>query len=149
MEMPWATREAILAALIATGGPFDPAALYVSVATAATTHGPNTVLSDLTEPTLADVPRVALTPWGTSYRMTDGRVVVDAPLAEFRPGGSTSSLSLVAWLLADAATAGNLIAWAVIPGGVSLPSSSYAWNIVVRLTVDPQGRWSAEIAYNG
>lgn len=74
---------AIMDALIDTGGPLDPAAVWVGIFETVVDTGPNTVLADLTRPALADYPRQPITAWGTPYNLQDGSRVVDGPLLQF------------------------------------------------------------------
>lgn len=149
MQLVWDQLEAMLADLTAAAASFDPSAVYIGIYTAITPHGVNTVLTDLTTPPVADIPRVAVTTWGAAYRLSDGRVARDSPIATFVPGGGTTSVTVAGWYLADASTSGNLIAYQAIAAPVSLPSADYQWSLVLRLTVDPSGRWDASLSWNG
>lgn len=139
----------LLDALIIADGPFDPAAVFIGLYTAITPHGLTTVMADLTRPTGNLATAVALTTFGAPYTMTDGRRVVDAALKQFRPTTSADGITALGWFLADAATAGNLLAYKGLPAPVPLPDENSSLGIVFRLTVDPNGRWDASVEYNG
>lgn len=138
--------DAILAALIATGGPFDPAGTWVGVFQSIDPHGIDTVLGDLTMPTGAAATRQAIA-WGAPHVLTDGSAVVDATARVFTPAGAEEG-SVAGIYLADALTAGNLLAYA--PEAPPVPiDATHPYSVVVRLVVDPTGRWSVSFSWNG
>lgn len=144
-----AVLKAWLERAIATGGPYDPAALFMGVFTAIDDHGVNTVIGDLTEGTGDLATRVAVTPWGASHKLSDGRWAADGPPCSFTPADDTESQLVTGWFLASASTAGTLKAWATIAEGVSLANEFRTLTVIPRICVDPSGRWSAEVVYDG
>lgn len=149
MQLTQAKLDAALGDLIATGATFDPAAVFLGVATAIEPGGLATLLSDLTQATGAMATRQAVTAWGDTMHLVDGSSAVEGPLMTFAPASSSESQTLVAWFLADALTAGNLIAYGLIDPAVPLPDQYNSWNIVLRLTLDPNGQWDASNSWNG
>lgn len=149
MQMTADTRDGLMADISATGATLDPAALWVGVGTAVDQQGLATVLADISQATGAMATRQAIAAWSTTYTLNDGRAVRDGPLLHFKPASSSEGQALAVWFLADALTAGNLVAYGVIFPTVNLPDQHSVWSIVPRITLDPLGRWSAEITYNG
>jgi hypothetical protein len=146
MQLVQAQVNDMLAALIAAGGPFDDAALFVGVFQTIDPHGLETTLADLTMPTGAAATRQAIA-WGTPYQLTGGSAVVDAAATVFLPVAAESG-SVAGIYLADALVAGNLLAYA--PESVPVPiSAGHPYSCVVRLVVDPTGRWSVSFSWNG
>ena len=149
MQIVQLMLDGVMDAIIAEDAILDPAAVFVGVATAITPQGLATLLADLTEPNATAFPRQPVTAWSDPYNLNDGRRVVDGPLMHFTPDSTDHGATLVAWFLADAVTAGNLLAFGLIEPNIPLPGPGSVWSIVPRVTVDPDGRWSAEITYNG
>lgn len=141
--------QGILAGITETGNIFDPAATYVGVATALTDNGQLTTMTDVTEGTGDLATRQAVTAWGSPYKLVDGRWAVDGPLMSFRVADNTEAQTITNWFLASASTAGTLRGFGLISPPANLPDEFAEWSIVLRLTVDPDGRWSAEITFNG
>jgi len=142
-------RDGIMADITATGGSLDPAAVFVGVGTAVNDQGLATLLSDITQATGALATRQEVTTWSSAYVLNDGRAVRDGPLMHFKPASSSEAQTLQVWFIADALTAGNLLAYGLIFPAVPLPDQFAVWSIVLRVTVDPAGQWSAEVTYNG
>lgn len=140
-------RDAILSALIAGGGPFDAAILQIGVATGIVNNGLAEVNADLTLPPGGMATKQALTSWGTPYTMGDGRRVVDAPAKEFRPASSAEACVIVGWYLSTASLV--LKAYAYTDAPIALPDQTRAMTVIVRLTVDPAGRWDASVIVDG
>jgi len=141
--------EAMLANLIDAAAAFDPAATFLGVATALDDQGPITDLADVTQATGAMATRQALTTWGAPYKMADGRWVADSPLRIFSPASAAEAQIITHWFYASLAVAGVLMAWGELADPVSLPDENANLNIVPRITLDPDGRWSAEVVFNG
>jgi len=137
--------DAMLAALIDTGGPFDPAAVFTGIATDINDQGVNTALSDLTTPDATDFPRKVITAWSAAYSLPDGRRAIDGPLHHFIGVGGDDQPVVSVYYLADALTAGNLLAWDRIIPSKTLASASDVLDMVVRLTIDPAGKWDATV----
>lgn len=143
-------RNAILARLIAAGGPWVATAVYLGVFETITPNGLNTNIASITVPPGGMATRQAVTTWSASHIMNDGRAAVDSPSKEFRPASSAEATALQGWYLADAATAGNLIAWGTFPQTINLADETRAAFVVARLAVPPLGgEWAEAIAMNG
>lgn len=149
MQIVAGLRDDILTAITATDGPLDPAAVFLGVGTAVDNQGLQTLLADITQGTGALATRQAVTAWSAEYTLNDGRAVRDGPLMHFKPASSSEEQTLQVWYIADALTAGNLLAYGLIFPAVPLPDENAVWSIVLRVTLDPAGRWSAEVTYNG
>lgn len=136
-----AVLQAWLTRATGTGGPYDPAALFLGVATALVDNGALTTMSDVTEGTgdLAD--RVAVTAWSDPYKMNDGRWVVDGPVCPFAVASSSESQTVTHWFLNSASSAGTLKAYASLSTAVPLPDEKKQLNIIPRITIDPAGRF--------
>lgn len=147
MQLTRKQIDDILAALIATDGPFDPAATWAGIFISATDNGIDTVLADLETEAVADYPRKAVTAWSTPYVLDDGSAVVDGPLMHFAPPDGSHLTTIGGWFLVNSATTGDLLAYAVLEDAVQLSSAGKAWDLVLRLVVDPAGRWSAEVSF--
>lgn len=138
--------DGILAALIATGGPYDPAGLWVGVYQSIVDNGIETVMADVTAPTGAAATRQAVT-WGTPYQLTDGSAVVDSTAKIFRPTGSETGVAAGAYL-ADALTSGNLLQYFRENDPANI-DASHPYTVILRLVVDPAGRWSLSFGWDG
>lgn len=146
MQLVRAQIDEILAHLIDTGGPFDPASVFVGVAQELVNNGINTVIGDITPPDGDAGDRLPLT-WGTPYELNDGSAVVDSNVFNFAPGVGESG-TVVAVYLADAATSGALRSYMVEQPPVTI-SEHHTYSAVLRLVVDPRGRWSVSFSWNG
>src|SRR6266508_5895965 len=91
----------VMTALVATGGPWDIADIWLGVFTAINDAGPNTVLADLTFPDGDPGDRQAGTAWGTAYWEADGRHVVQMAAKLFRPANDTEATTIIGWYFAD------------------------------------------------
>lgn len=149
VQMTQAQMAAILAALIAEDGPFDPAAVWVGVAVSVVNHGQQTVLADITQASTSVAVRQPITTWSTPYIEQDGRHVVQSTTKIFRPASDADATTVGIWYLASALTAGNLLGFGQMDAPKPLPDENYAVSVVVRLVVDPLGRWDATIVWNG
>jgi hypothetical protein len=150
MSMTKAARDAILAALTAEDGPWDPAAVFVGVFSDITPHGLNTVRADLTVPAGAGFAADAVTTWSSPHVKTDGRAMVDSPVQEFRPANAGEGTTLRGWFVADAAVAGNLLFWGTFRDLIPLSDETRALRLVLRLAVDPEGgQWADVVVMNG
>lgn len=149
MKMTAAVLEAILAAIVDTGAVFDPADTYVGVATAIDDQGQATAQSDVTYALGGAATRVLVTAWSDPYPLNDGRWAVDGPIAAFALTGADVNQIITNWTLSDAATAGVLKSWGVLNNPIELIADGAPLSIVVRITLDPDGRWDASIIWNG
>lgn len=149
MQMTAAIRNALLEALTATDAPLDPAATFLGVGTAITQSGLNTQLSDITQATGAMATRQAVTTWSNVFTLSNGTAYQNAPLKTFAPASASEAQTLTCWFIADALTAGNLIAFGLINPPIPLPDENSSWSIVLRVTLDPNAQWSAEITFDG
>lgn len=144
-----AILKAWLTQAIATGGPFDPAALFLGMATAVTDKGGATALGDVTEATGAMATRVAISAWGTPQKMLDGRWCVDAAAKVFKPASSGEAQTLTHAFLVSASTAGTLKAFKALTSPKELVDETRALTYVWRLTIDPNGNFDANVYWNG
>lgn len=142
-----AVLKAILEKMIAAGGPYDPAALFVGVATAVVDLGVLTTQANVTEATGAMATRVACTPWGSPYKLADGRWVVDGPVCVFAPASAAEAQTLSHVFLNSAAAAGTLKAFKPITPVASMVDENSQFNIHIRLTVDKDGRWDQNVIF--
>jgi len=149
MKMTKGQMNFLLGYITDTGAPFDEADTYVGLFTAIDDQEQDTELADLTQATGAVATRQLITAWGTRYIMEDGRHVIDGPLMTFAPASSAEAQVVIGWFMADAIPGGLLKAWGYFPDPISLPDQYAHANIVPRITIDPLGRWSAEVVYNG
>jgi hypothetical protein len=127
----------------------DPAAVWIGVGSSVVQHGVDTTLADITAGTGALATRKPITAWGTSYVLNDGRAAVDGPLMTWRPASAAEAQSIGVWYMADALTAGNLLAYGLVNPAVQLADETDQWALIMRLTLDPAAKWSAEISFNG
>lgn len=139
----------ILAKAIAAAGPLDPTAVFVGLASAVTDKGQDTTLADVTEATGAVATRVEVTAWSAPYKMSDGRWVVDGPICTFSPLNSSESQGVSFFFFASLAAAGVLKGFGSLGGEIPLPDENKQVSIVPRITIAPDGRYGAEIVWNG
>lgn len=149
MQLTQTQLDAALGDMIATGGAFDPAATFVGVATAVNGQGLLTLMSDLTKATGAMATAVAVTAWSDVYHLGDGRSAVDGPLMTFAPANAGESQVLTAWYVGNLATSTVLYGYGAISPPAILTDEFHSWSIVLRLTLDPSGQWSAEVTFDG
>lgn len=150
MQPVSATLLAILNAIIATGAPYDPAATFVGLFTGINNRGPQTQLSDLTLAPGTFGAAIAITTWGTPYWLNSGQPVVDGATKIFAPASGADDCIVNGWYLADAATSGNLLAFAMLGTNVTLSYSPLKkLSLVVRLTPPLNGGWDASTFWNG
>lgn len=149
MQIVQASLDAALGDIIATGKAFDPVTTFVGVGVGIADHGINTVLSDITQATGAMATAKEVTSWSDIMHLDNGCSCVDGPLMTFSPASSSEAQTLSVWFLADAATPTVLKAYGLIQPSVPLPDEFASWNIVLRLCLDPNGQWSAEVTFNG
>lgn len=143
-------RDAILAALIDTGGPWDPAATFVGVADSITDNGLATVVADIVPAPTSLAVRQAVTTWSDPHIKADGRAMVDSPSMRFSPTSSADATTIGAVYIADAITAGNLMFFENLGSPIPLPDETRTMTVIVRLVVDPiSGEWTSNIILNG
>lgn len=144
-----AVLSTMLSNLIETGNILDPAAVFVGASPAIDNQGADTVIGDVTEAPGDVGDRVAVTTWTGPYKMQDGRWVVDSPVITFTPA-SDADATIISWVfLASLITAGVLKGFVQLPNPVPLPNEFTTLSVVVRITIDPNGRWSANVVWNG
>jgi len=97
MQLTQAVLFDSLDALLATGGPFDPAALWIGVASAIVNNGLNTVLADITPGVGTLAARKPITAWGTTYLTKNGLAAADGPITTFSPTTSADADTIVGW----------------------------------------------------
>lgn len=149
MQLTQRLLDGIMAGITETGNILDPAAVFVGLMTAVSDSGLNTVIGDITEPTGDPGVRIAITAWGTAYRLVNGCVVRDGPSMTWRPADNTEACTVIGWYMADAITAGNLLSFGLFPVPYFLPDENYSASVVARVTVDPSGQWDATTSWNG
>lgn len=149
MQLTQSQLDAALGDMIATGGSFDPAATFLGVGTALVDHGINTLMADVTKATGAMANALAVTAWSDIMHLGNGCSAVDGPLMSFSPASSSEAQTLTVWYLGNLAVSTTLYAYAPINPAVPLPDEFASWNIVLRLCLDPNGQWSAEVTFNG
>ena len=149
MQLTAAQRDAVLADMIAAGKAFDPVAVFVGVYTAIADHGLNTVIGDLTPPPTSVAVRQAITAWSAVHELLNGCAVVDGPAMSFSPASSADATVVTGWYLASAISAGTLLGYGYFPSPVALPDQFSQAGIVVRLTLDPNGQWDANVYFDG
>jgi len=137
--------EGILSAAIDTGGPLDPADTYVGLYTAGPTTTPPATVADFTLPDATDAPAKLITAWTAPYKLVDGRWAVQGNLLTWRLPDADNPFTAVGHYLADALTAGNVLAYKPIAPGVNLPDATRSLSVVVRVTLDPNGQWDSTI----
>lgn len=141
--------EAMLLALIDTGAPFDPAAVFIGVGIALDNQGSETVRADITPALGTAGTATAATTWSAPYKMNDGRWAVQAPVKTFKIASSSDACNLVVWYLASLATLGVLLGFGPVFPNVGLSDEFSLYSLVVRLVIDPAGRWDAIVSWNG
>jgi len=144
-----ALRNGILSAMIETGNILDPAAVFVGVFSAIVDTGRNTLLADITRPDGTGFDLTAVTTWGAVHDLIDGRRATDAPAKVFAPTDDTEATTVLGWYTASAATAGNLLQFGYFDAPVALPDEFSQVTVIVRITVDPEGRWDATVSIDG
>lgn len=149
MVLTKAQLSALMAAIIATDGPWDPAGVFLGVAVTVVDHGVDTTLADLTMPPTSVAVRQAITTWSAEYTQIDGTHVVEAPTKHFKPSTDADATVISVWYLADAITAGNLLGYGLMPAAISLANATRQASVVARLCLDPAGRWDQTVVWNG
>lgn len=149
MRLTAVVLRGILASITATGKQFDPAATFIGVGTAFVDNGQNEVIGDITIPSGAMATAQAIGTWGAPHMLSDGSWAVDGPVLTFAPASSAEQATLNVWFYTTLATAGVLKGYQPIAPPVPLADEFSSWNIVARLTVDPNGKWDMSITFNG
>lgn len=142
-------RDAIMASISEATEAFDPAAVFVGVFTAIVDNGISTVMADLTLPSGAPGDVTAVTTWGTAYVMSDGRAVRDGPPIDFRPASSSEATTVIGWYYSSDDPPTELLEFGYFDDPIPLPDEFAVATVIPRLTVDPNGRWEANVVYNG
>lgn len=138
-----------LTGAIAIGGPYDPAATWVGLASAIDDKGPATAMADVTEAPGGLATRVKVTAWSAPTKLPDGRWCVDGPLCKFTPASAADAGIPSHYFYASALVAGNLKAWHPILPGINLIDNTTALSMVPRLTIDPAGNFEASVVFAG
>lgn len=144
-----ALLEGMLADTVAAGKTLDPAGVFVGLYIAGPTPSPPVDVTAFTLPDATDAPAVAVTTWSDPYLLLDGRWAIQSPSIVFRLPDDTNAFTATGWYLADALTAGNVLGWEPIPGGVGLPDEFHEVTLVVRIALDKAGNWSASVVIDG
>jgi hypothetical protein len=141
--------DTVLSEITTTAGILNPTGTYLGMATSIVDLADLTTMAQVTPCTGSVAPRQAIGSWTGPYRMNDGRAVIDGTRLEFGPTISTDNQVVGGWYLANASVAGSLLAYSVFPQPIALVNGGTPLGFVIRITLDPQGRWSAEVVYNG
>jgi hypothetical protein len=149
MPVTVALIEGLIADAIAVGKTLDPLAVFVGLYTAGPAVTPPVTAADFTLPNAVAAPAVAVASWGAPHLLADGRVCIDSAAKTFRLPNAVNAFTAVGWYLADAAVGGTILEWSPIAPGVALPDETKLLTIVVRLTLDPNGRWDASVLIDG
>lgn len=149
MQITAATLAAAMGDLVATGGAFDPVGCFIGLATAVANAGLNTDIGNVTEATGGLAVRQEVTAWTGPFELSDGTVYYDGPRMIFHPTSGDAGQVVTNWYMATAITAGALIGFGNISPSVNFAAPTDALTFVMRLTLDPNGVWSAEFYANG
>ena len=149
MKFVLATLQAIIAAMVAEDGPFDPATTDVGLALDINDRGMDTVMADVTKPQGNAGARKAVTAWSGPYRLSDGRIAYDANLVFWAAASDDDSQVVKYFYLSDHATGNTLKAFKLLDQQVELRYLGTRLSVVVRLCVDPSGRWDVSVHFNG
>lgn len=149
MQIVHQSIDAMLANMIASGGAWDPTAVYLSLVTAITQHGVDTLRTNMTEPNLTDYPRQVIGAWGTPYRLSNGSPVVDGPETVFAPPDDVHAITVIGYAYFDAATVGNLLGYTMLPAPVGLVLTTDHLTIVPRLMLPVNGQYEVSQVWNG
>lgn len=139
MGMTVTLRDAIMASLIDTGGPWDPAGTWLFIFTGIIDAGIDTDFGDLTLPTGDPGDGHAVTTWSTAYDRGNGDRVVNGTLAEFRPADDTEGCVALGWAVGDASTSFNLLDWGYFDNPVTLVDENSALTLLAKGVVGPNG----------
>lgn len=149
MQLTSTQLYAAIADLIAAGASFDPAAVFVGVFVSITDSGLDTLITDVVMPPTSVAVRKAVTAWGAPHSLLNGSVAVDGPAMSFSPASSADATTVAGWYIASLATAGVLLGFGYFPEPIALPDEFSEAGILLRLTLDPQGQWDANVYWNG
>lgn len=149
MKFTEQTMQDIANSLLVVDGAFDSAATWLGVFTAISQHGQDTVLADLTEGTGGLAARQQISGLGGPYRMADGRWYLESEAQVFRVADDTEPQIVLGWFLVDDDAGGQLLAWEFLPQPVPLNDQFDNLTIVIRYTIDPDGRWNSAVTYDG
>jgi hypothetical protein len=149
LQITTVTRDGILLAVTALTAILDPAKVWIGVAQAIAAQGPNTTMADVTEATGAMATRLPVTAWLAPHTLSDGSRAVESPQVTFKPLNAAEGQALSHWFLADALTAGQLIAYGAFSPPVVLPDQNHVVRVQAQVLVDPNGKWGTGIVLNG
>jgi hypothetical protein len=141
--------QALLTEAIATAAILDPADTFVGLYISGPEPNPPLTVASFVLPDATDVPAKAATAWTAPFKLNDGRWAIQANMLTWRLPDSDNAFTANGLYLADAITAGNILAWEAIAGGINFPDALHELSLVVRLTIDPLGRWGANVLING
>lgn len=149
MQITQHALDGCLSDIIATGNQFDPAATWIGVATGINAQGLSTTMAMVSPASGQMSARVKLSPWNGPFHSLTGQSYDVGPNANFSPASSAEAQTLVAWFIADASVAGNLLGYGLILPNVVLADNTHQWNIVMKLALDSNGIWSLEMVGDG
>lgn len=99
------------------------------------------VIGNVTEPLYTGYARQAIV-WGTTYETAGQLQVLPAGSLTFQPSDAVHPSTITAVFIADALTAGNLLAGLLLPTpGVPLADATAALTLLVRFGMDYNGNW--------
>ena len=141
--------KATLEELTAAGKVWGAATYWIGVCTAITNRGSLTTLADVTEAFGAMSTRQAPSAWGNASRMVDGRWYKLGTPVTFSPSSPDEGQMLVGYIVATLPVGGELRRFELLPEAISLPDENHDITIIPRVTIDPQGRWHADVIIDG
>lgn len=129
-----ATANAILAAAIATGKVFDPAATFLRLFTAGPT-GLGVAGSEFTFASAAAYNAEAITTWGSVQHLEDGRPAVASPAITFTPGSGADAATFIGWCLGNDSVTTTVKEWNLFPEPQVLSGADKPLTLIVRLAL--------------
>jgi len=149
MQLTLATLMAALGDIIATGKAFDPAATFIVPFTGIADSGLATLLADVTLAPGTLATPVAVTAWGDQYGLIGGQQVVDGPPTVWAPASSADDCVVIGFAWVDSATPTTLKGFEYLETPVNLAYPNTSDTFTPRLTLDPNGMWSASVNWDG
>ena len=149
LKLTNAIMEAMLAKAIATAGPFDPVATFVCPITAVVDNGAATVQADVTRGIGDLAVGLAVTTWGPTHKLNDGRWAVDSPLLSWSPADSTEAQVVIGYELSTTNAGGTLKGFEVTGAPVPLVDEFSLYGVVVRVCIDPAGNFGVAVVVDG
>lgn len=149
MQLTRTLIDNIMAAVTAAAGPIDDADTFLGAFTAINDQGLATTLADLTLPPGALATAVDIGTFNAAYFLQNGQPVRDADPVTIRPASSAEATTVIGWYIANAAAAGDLLAFGYFAGPIPLPDEFSAVTVILRVTIPDVQGWDVSINYNG